>query len=45
MYMKMRLESEEVSKEEMNIIKEEYSEKIYKITTFLIEDKKEGKND
>jgi AcrR family transcriptional regulator len=45
MYMKMRLESEEVSKEEMNIIKEEYSEKIYKIITFLIEDKKEGKND
>jgi TetR/AcrR family transcriptional regulator len=45
MYMKMRLESEEVSKEEMNIIKEEYSEKIYKIITFLIEDRKEGKND
>jgi hypothetical protein len=43
--MKMRLESEEVSKEEMNIIKEEYSEKIYKIITFLIEDKKEGEND
>ncbi len=45
MYVKMKIESEEVNEEEKNIIKDEYSEKIYKFITFLTESSKEVKND